>query len=75
MTMDAVKAIKEKQKAAHYKDHPEHDQDITALLSVIDTLTTENGFLKKKSEVLLQQNMELSEEMENVRSDFGDTNR
>lgn len=29
--------------------------------------------LRKKNEVLLQQNLELTQEMENVKDDFGDT--
>jgi hypothetical protein len=35
-----------------------------------EKLTKENVFLKKKVEVLQQQNLELIQEMENIKSDF-----
>ena len=46
-------------------------EDVRALVSLVDELAKKIVRLEKKNEILQNQNMELTQEMENIRSDFG----
>ena len=72
---ERIEKIKQRLSGNEYFIHPLSDastkEDIEYLLNMVKKKDDRIAFLDKKSEVLTQQIQELTTEIENVRSDFG----
>jgi hypothetical protein len=71
----SLETIKKRLAENAYFINPHSDvnvqSDITWLIGELDRKEAEIGKLKKKAELLAHQVMELTQEMENIKSDFG----
>lgn len=79
MSDSFVSNLKERAFSPGYFSDPSRQADRQAdfmrLIAFLEEKEKEIARLKKKSEVLFQQNMELTQEMESIRSDFGGETR
>lgn len=68
--LNLINDIKRKLAAQEYRlaKHDEIERDISVLLNLL-------AKKEEKIQVIAQQNMELVQEMENIRADFGDGSR